>query len=126
MDQADTLRRLMQERQPFDDRSEWAEKRGRTVPVITIASGKGGVGKTCLAANLGALLARSGLRVLLIDGDFGLANLDILLGVQGGAGSSPVTIEQVLAGRARLQDAILGVEPNLWLIPAASGLMDLR
>jgi flagellar biosynthesis protein FlhG len=89
--------------------------------VMTVASGKGGVGKSCVSANLGAALARSGLRVLLVDGDFGLANLDILLGVQPAA-----TLEQVLKGEARIQDAIVGVEPNLWLLPAGSGLLDYR
>lgn len=58
---------------------------------------------------------------MLVDGDFGLANLDILLGVQPGA-----TLEQVLAGEASLQDAIVGVEPNLWLVPAASGLLEMK
>ena len=90
-------------------------------PVFTVASGKGGVGKSCLVANLGSMLARSGKRVLLVDGDFGLATLDILLGVQ-----PAVTIEQVLDGHALIQEAILGVEPNLWLLPAAAGLSSLR
>jgi flagellar biosynthesis protein FlhG len=58
---------------------------------------------------------------MLVDGDFGLANLDIMLGVQPVA-----TLEQVLAGEARLQDAVIGVEPNLWLVPAASGVMNVR
>jgi flagellar biosynthesis protein FlhG len=91
--------------------------------IFTVASGKGGVGKSCLTANLGALLARSGLRVLLIDGDTGLANLDIILGL---APEHRATLEQVIDGRARIQDAIVGVEPNLWLIPAASGLSEIR
>jgi flagellar biosynthesis protein FlhG len=124
-DQAETLRRLMQQRPS----SVVTEERGRNsniiptrcAPVLTVSSGKGGVGKSCLSAHLGTLLARSGLRVMLVDGDFGLANLDILLGVQPAA-----TLEQVLAGEARLQDAIVGVEPNLWLVPAASGLMEYR
>jgi flagellar biosynthesis protein FlhG len=93
----------------------------RSVPVLTFSSGKGGVGKSCLSANLGTLLARSGLRVLLVDGDFGLANLDILLGVH-----SAVTLDEVLAGKARIQDAVIGVEPNLWLLPASAGLLDVR
>jgi flagellar biosynthesis protein FlhG len=93
----------------------------RCAPVLTFSSGKGGVGKSCMSAHLGTLLARSGLRVMLVDGDFGLANLDILLGVQPAA-----TLEQVLSGDAKLQDAIVGVEPNLWLVPAASGIMDVR
>lgn len=98
------------------------EKRGAPhVPVVTVSSGKGGVGKSSLVANLGTLLARQGVRVLLVDGDLGLANLDILLGVQTGA-----TLEQLLGGTASLQEAVIGVEPNLWLLPAAAGLFELR
>lgn len=110
-DQADTLRRLMQERGPIGETSSSGPF------VVTFASGKGGVGKSTLVANLGALLARSGLRVLLVDGDFGLANLDILLGVH-----STVTLEQVLDGQASVQEAVIGLEPGLWLLPASSGL----
>lgn len=119
-DQADTLRRLMQAR---DRQAEAEAVAGPSARVITVASGKGGVGKSCLVANLGALLARQGLRVLLVDGDLGLANLDILLGLPR---EHRATLEQVLDGKARIQDAIVGVEPNLWLIPAGSGLNELR
>jgi len=124
-DQAETLRRLMQQRpsQRTDDEASALQNvtPTRCAPVLTVSSGKGGVGKSCMSAHMATLLARAGLRVMLVDGDFGLANLDILLGVQ-----PAVTLEQVLAGEARLQDAIIGVEPNLWLVPAASGIMDVR
>jgi len=124
-DQADTLRRIMQSRNSSASeltRENGVKKTGvPAAKVFTIASGKGGVGKTCLVANLGAALARSGLRVLLIDGDLGLANLDLLFGVR-----STVTLEEVLDGKAKIQDAVLGIEPNLWLIPAAAGLLELR
>jgi flagellar biosynthesis protein FlhG len=121
MDQADTLRQLMKERAAQGRQAAACEGPGPRV--FTIASGKGGVGKSILAANLGALLARAGLRVLLVDGDTGLANLDILLGLPV---ESRPTLEQVLDGRADLRDAIVGVEPNLWLIPAATGLLEMR
>lgn len=125
-DQAETLRRLMQQRPQFSNTDTYTHSiqenvQTRCVPVLTVSSGKGGVGKSCLSAHLGTLLARSGLRVMLVDGDFGLANLDIMLGVHPVA-----TLEQVLAGEARLQDAVIGVEPNLWLVPAASGVMNVR
>jgi flagellar biosynthesis protein FlhG len=116
-DQADTLRRLMQQKtnSPRSGRNDG--KRGPRV--MTIASGKGGVGKSCLVANLGTMLARQGFKVLLVDCDFGLANLDILLNVQPAA-----TLEQVLQNEATLQEAVVGVEPNLWLIPSVSGVVD--
>jgi flagellar biosynthesis protein FlhG len=128
-DQADTLRRLMEQRQSEKDRARArgeAARASRVQPrhlpkVITVASGKGGVGKSCFSATMGTMLARNGFRVLLVDGDFGLANLDILLNVQPIA-----TLEQVMDGVATIQEAVLGVEPNLWLIPAASGLMDYK
>jgi flagellar biosynthesis protein FlhG len=115
-DQADTLRRLMQQRQSAPQPTRAHQPR-----IITVASGKGGVGKSCFSANIGTMLARNGQRVLLVDGDFGLANLDILLNVQ-----SVATLDQVLEGSATIQEAVVGVEPNLWLIPAASGLLDFK
>jgi flagellar biosynthesis protein FlhG len=116
-DQADTLRRLMQQKNSEPRAGRTDSK--LTPRVMTVASGKGGVGKSCLVANLGTMLARQGLKVLLVDCDFGLANLDIILNVQPAA-----TLEQVLQGEATLQEAVVGVEPGLWLIPSVSGVID--
>src|ERR1700756_1807863 len=119
-DQADTLRRLMQQRQ-VSPGSTLAAENLRQPRIFTVASGKGGVGKSSFVATMGTLLARSGFRVLLVDGDFGLANLDIILNVQPVA-----TLEQVLSGSATIQEAVVGVEPNLWLVPSSSGLVDYK
>ena len=73
--------------------------------------------ETTLAAHLGQALSRMGRRVLLVDADFGLANLDMLFGVKPVA-----TIEQVLDGSASPRDALVGIGPNLWLLPAAGGM----
>lgn len=124
MDQADTLRRMMLKRQISPQSGTGAgvlKTQSRGPKIMTVASGKGGVGKSCFSATIGTMLARSGHRVLLIDGDHGLANLDIILNVQPTA-----TLDQVLEGEASIQEAVLGVEPNLWLIPAASGLVDFK
>jgi flagellar biosynthesis protein FlhG len=118
----------------MDDRAracghEGASMRGPGPQVITVASGKGGVGKSCVVANLGVYFARQGLRVLLVDGDFGLANLDIMLGVTGGSSSEradAATLEEVLSGEAQMQEVIIGIEPNLWLLPSSSGLLSGR
>lgn len=111
----------MQQRSAQDGARDSYSKTRHAPHVITVASGKGGVGKSCLVANLGTLLARSGLRVLLIDGDFGLANLDIIFGVHAQA-----SLEQVLEGTVSMKSAVLGIEPNLWLLPSSSGLMGFR
>src|SRR5262245_8498248 len=88
----------------------------RRCRVVTVTSGKGGVGKTTLAANLGLELARSGRNVLLMDGDFGLANLSILFNL-----APRWDLEDALAGRCAPRDAVLEVRPGLSLLPAAAG-----
>lgn len=85
-------------------------------PFVLVTGGKGGVGKTTVTAQLGVDLARKGKRVLLIDLDLGLANLDIALGV--GVGSD---IEDALAGRCSIQDCIVKGPGGVDLLPASSG-----
>ena len=72
------------------------------VMVYTIASGKGGTGKTTVTANLGAMLARYGKKTCILDADVGMANLGLILGLD----ELPVTLHEVLAGKARVRDAI--------------------
>jgi septum site-determining protein MinD len=86
--------------------------------VITITSGKGGVGKTTVAANLGAALANNGQRVVCIDGDIGLRNLDVVLGLEN---RIVYDIVDVVEGRCRLRQAMIRDKrlPELYLIPAA-------
>jgi flagellar biosynthesis protein FlhG len=86
--------------------------------VISFSSGKGGVGKTSLVANLGVLCAQSGQRTLLIDGDWNLGKLGITLGVR-----PRWTIQHVLQGEASMRDAVLPVRPELSLLGAPSGAL---
>ncbi len=86
--------------------------------IIVITSGKGGVGKTTCTANLGMALAKRGRKVVVIDADFGLRNLDLLLGLEN---RIVYTAVEVLAGECRLDQALVKDkrQPNLALLPAA-------
>jgi flagellar biosynthesis protein FlhG len=85
--------------------------------VLAIASGKGGVGKTNLAANLGAVLARTGHPVTVIDADFGLANLDILLNL-----NPTKNLGHVFRGEADAAEVVVEVASMFHVIPGASGV----
>jgi septum site-determining protein MinD len=86
--------------------------------VITITSGKGGVGKTTAAANLGAALANLGKKVVCVDADIGLRNLDVVLGLEN---RIVYDIVDVVEGRCRLRQAMIRDKrlPELYLIPSA-------
>jgi len=88
--------------------------------VYAITSGKGGVGKTSTTVNLGMALAQAGKRVLLLDADLGLANINILLGFKANA-----TIREVINGKAALKDVIVKTSAGFDIIPAASGVPEL-
>jgi flagellar biosynthesis protein FlhG len=87
------------------------------VQVIAVTGGKGGVGKTSVAVNLAAAQAARGKRVLLLDGDLSLANVDVLLGL-----TPRFTLEHVLDGRCTLEEAIISAPQGFRVIPAASGI----
>jgi flagellar biosynthesis protein FlhG len=87
---------------------------------VLVTGGKGGVGKSTLAANLGVELARTGARVLLVDLDLGLANLDVLLKLERRA-----PLEDLLAGRLSIEDCIVAGPAGLDVLPAASGVPEL-
>ena len=82
---------------------------------VAITSGKGGVGKSCIALNLAAELAKTGKRVLLVDGDLGLGNVGLLLGIGG-----EWTIEDALSGRCPVAEAAIEGPEGLVILPAAT------
>ncbi len=86
--------------------------------VVTITSGKGGVGKTTATANLGVALARRGQRVVCIDADIGLRNLDVVLGLEN---RIVYDLVDVIEGRAKLRQGLIKDKrlPELQLLPAA-------
>ena len=89
----------------------------RPVQVIAVTGGKGGVGKTNVSVNLGVALAQRGRRVMLLDADLGLANVDVLLGLK-----PRFTLEHVLAGERELDEIIIEGPAGLRIVPAASGV----
>jgi septum site-determining protein MinD len=89
-----------------------------TAQVITVTSGKGGVGKTTAVANLATALAADGRKVVCIDGDIGLRNLDVILGLEN---RIVYDIVDVIEGRCKLKQAMIRDKhySDLYLIPAA-------
>ncbi|HEX7385259.1 MAG TPA: MinD/ParA family protein [Burkholderiaceae bacterium] len=86
------------------------------VHVLAIASGKGGVGKTTISVNLSLALCQLGQHVMLLDADLGLANVDVLLGLQ-----PRFNLSHVVKGECRLRDTIISGPHGLQIVPAASG-----
>ena len=86
---------------------------------IVITSGKGGVGKTTVTANLGSLLAKIGKSTLLVDLDFGLNNLDVALGVEN---KIVFDLKDVIEGRCRVKQALIedAKNGNLFVLPSGS------
>jgi flagellar biosynthesis protein FlhG len=90
------------------------------VQVIAVTGGKGGVGKTSVAINLATAMSSAGKRVMLLDGDLGLANVDVLLGL-----SPRQTLAQVMEGTCTLDDVIVESAQGFYVVPAASGVANM-
>lgn len=87
--------------------------------IIAVTSGKGGVGKTFISANLAAALARRGQRVLVLDADLGLANLDVVLNLH-----PKVTLHDVFTNKATLDEAIVEAPGGFSVLLAGSGMVE--
>ena len=86
------------------------------VQVIAVSGGKGGVGKSNVSVNLAIALAEMGRRVVVLDADLGLANIDVLLGI-----TSQRNLADVLAGECDLQDVLVEGPGGIKIVPASSG-----
>ena len=100
--------------------SESVTPASRPVRVIAVSSGKGGVGKSTVVVNLALAFDRLGKRVLIMDADLGLANIDIFLGL-----TPQQNISHVLQGKRRLQDVLVDGPGNIRIMPASSGVQEL-
>lgn len=87
------------------------------VRVIGVTGGKGGVGKTTIAINLASAMTQQGHKVMLFDGDLGLANVDVLLGI-----APRYNLGHVISGERLLEDVVVRVPQGFSIIPAASGV----
>jgi len=94
-----------------------AIERAAPVQVIAVTGGKGGTGKTSVAVNLATALAQMGRNTMLLDGDLGLANVDVLLGL-----TPRYTLEHVLKGERTLEEVILQTRSGVRVVPASSGV----
>ena len=104
-------------RQGIEERKPAAHRATR---VIAVTSGKGGVGKTNLSVNLAIALGQAGHRVVLLEGDLGLANVDVVMGIE-----PEFTLEHVLKGERELADIVVAGTPNVRIVPGASGIRAL-
>lgn len=87
---------------------------------IAVTSGKGGVGKTTVVANLGVALAQRGLRVMVLDADLGLGNLDVMLGL-----NPPYNLQHVLQGEREIWEVVVEGPGGIRVLPASSGVQEL-
>jgi flagellar biosynthesis protein FlhG len=96
------------------------KKRMSNTRVISVTSGKGGVGKTNIVANLGYAFARLGKKVLILDADLGLGNLDVLLGL-----APKFNLSHVIMGEKSINDIIVEGPGKMLILPASSGIQEL-
>jgi flagellar biosynthesis protein FlhG len=115
-DQAETLR-AMNAREPLVVTQE--EEQERLTQVYSITSGKGGVGKTAVVANIAVALARLGKNVLILDADLGLANIDVVFGI-----APPFNLNHFFSGERDLQEILFDGPEGIKILPAGSGIQN--
>lgn len=105
-----------------DDQAKGLRRRQKSSPVkvISVTGGKGGVGKTNIAANLAVAMAMLGRRVMILDADLGLANIDVLFGLQ-----PKLNLSDVINDDKSLDDIIVEGPAGVMVVPGASGLSEM-
>lgn len=111
MDQAEKLRRIMYEKK---------NEEARPFRVITVSSGKGGVGKSNFVANLAVALQKRGKRIAILDADFGMADVDILFGIK-----TQYTIYDLLYNDKGIEEIASSTEDGIRIISGGSGILEL-
>ncbi len=117
MDQASSLRKIVKENKIKEIKNKKFEKQPK---IFAITSGKGGVGKSNVVGNVAVALSKQGKKVLILDGDLGLANIDILFSI-----APEYDLSHLISGEKQLEEIVVNVQENISLIPAGSGFANL-
>lgn len=119
MNQAETLEKMMTRTYP--EKSKQPRNKNNPVPrVICVSSGKGGVGKSNIVTNLAYNMVKKGRKVLVLDADLNLANVDILLGL-----TPKYNLHHLFTGEKTLQEVLVKGPSGLLILPSSSGIMEL-
>lgn len=119
-DQATRLRELVNKNYKKEHNGESKNISQNGARVITISSGKGGVGKTNFTVNLGISLAKMGKKVIVIDADLGLSNVDVVLGL-----IPKYSLNNVLSGDKKIDEVVVDAPGGIQIISGGSGIMNL-
>ncbi len=125
MDQAEGLRTLIKHPSEKEESSQSPSRGEKVTPgiwprVISVGSGKGGVGKTNVVANLGYAFTRLGKKTLVFDADLGLANIDVLLGL-----APKYNVQHLLKGQKSVFEILVAGPGGMSILPASSGVIEL-
>ncbi|MEE4356260.1 MAG: MinD/ParA family protein [Desulfococcaceae bacterium] len=99
---------------------QYREKAASPTRIVSITSGKGGVGKTTFAINLGFAMSKMGKRVLILDADLGLGNLDVLLGL-----TPRYNLSHVIRGEKKIEEVIACYPDNIKILSSSSGIQEM-